>query len=105
MSASHLLSIKLTKVFLKLILYAGDSVYTTELGGKGFNLPCPFSEAMAELDWGQAVTPVDQAGVGILDIQSQSIRLTRELFKRTDSGVPSKFNPSRPLLPRVPQLF
>lgn len=54
---------------------------------------------------GQSVTLVDRVDVKNLDLQGKSTRLTRELFKKTDSGAPPKSSELGPLLPRFPQLF
>lgn len=108
MLAFHFLPIRLTEAFLKLIFNAGDSVYGSdgenaiELEGKGLNSSCPFSEATAEPGCGARCNLVDRVDIKNLDLQGQSTRLTRELFKKTDSGVPPKFSE---LGPRIPQLF
>lgn len=69
---------------------------------RGLIHPVLFLRPQLSQSVGQGVTLVDRVDIKNLDLQGQSTRLTRELFKKTDSGVPPKFSE---LGPRIPQLF
>lgn len=62
--------------------------------------PVLFLRPQLNQGMGQGVTLVDRVDVKNLDLQGQSTRLTRELFKKTASGAPPKFSDLGPLLPR-----